>query len=94
MLANCTAGYKQVKAGLYVSSSSPLPLATCNKHTNMIKESRLHFLLTLNLINVTSISVFKQSNDTLFFEKKKKKNSKSKYINIPKGLPYPSTNSA
>ena len=60
MLANCTAGYKQVKAGLYVSSSSPLPLATCNKHTNMIKESPLQFLLTLNLINVNSISVFKQ----------------------------------
>ena len=61
MLANSTAGYKQVKAGLYVSSSSPLPLAaTCNKHTNMIKESPLQFLLTLNLINVTSISVFKQ----------------------------------
>ena len=62
MLAKCTTGYKQVKAGLYVSSSSPLPLATCNKHTNMIRESRLQFLLTLNLINVTknAISTFKQ----------------------------------
>ena len=62
MLANCTAGYKQVKAGLYVSSSSPLPLATCNKHTNMIKESPLQFLLTLKLLHETtcSISMFKQ----------------------------------
>ena len=28
---------------MYVSSSSPFPLATYNKHTNMIKESPLQF---------------------------------------------------
>ena len=47
---------------LSVSSSSPLSLATYNKRTNLIKESPLQFLLTLNLLLETtcSISMFKQ----------------------------------
>ena len=76
---------------LSVSSSSPLSLATYNKRTNLIKESPLQFLLTLNLLLETtcSISMFKQWNCFLL-----KINLKSKYITcyIPKGLTYPSTN--
>ena len=94
MLAGCTTGYKQAtwykKQDYNVSSSSPLPLATYNKHTNMTKESPLQFLLT-KLVNVTknSIRMFKQWNSFFFLI-----NLKSKYINLRKGVPYPSTNPA
>ena len=46
-----------IKAALSVSSSSPLPLDTYNKCTNMIRESPLQFLLTPKLLHKTTCSI-------------------------------------
>ena len=68
-----TAGYKQArwcKKQHYLSSSSPLPLTTYNKCTNMIKESPLQFLLTLKLSHETTFSINDvQTMKLLSFEK-------------------------